>query len=368
MKYNVVHLTSVHNRSDVRIFYKMCKSLASSGYNVTLVVADGLGDTFYDGVSILDVGINSGRFLRFFAGSYKILFSALKLNADIYHLHDPELMFIGLILKFMGKRVVFDSHEDTAKQILIKNYIPYRLRRLISFLYAIIESGICRWFDGVVAATPHIRLKFEKINDCVVDIKNFPILSTEMLSNIQSQSKYICYIGDVSVQRGVVEVVKSLAHLDSDIRLVICGRFSDTNTEVYLRSLPEWHRVDYMGFLDRHSVFNVMSHASAGLVTLHPTITYIDSLPVKMFEYMAAELPVIASDFPLWREIIQRADCGLLVDPLSSLSIAKAVNYLLIHTEKAKVMGRNGRFAVINFYNWDVEALSLLEFYREIID
>lgn len=367
MKNHIVHLTSVHSRYDVRIFHKMCKSLALSGYGVTLVVADDLGDAVQDGVHILDVGLNSGRFLRFFVGSFKILFSAFKLKGDLYHLHDPELMLIGLILKIFGKRVVYDSHEDTSKQILIKNYIPYRLRHLISFLYGAFEGAICRWFNGVVAATPHIRRKFESINSCVVDIKNFPILSNEVFPEVRSRERYICYVGDVSVQRGVVNVVNSLAYLSSDIRLVICGRFADSSIELYLRSLPEWHRVDYKGFLDRHSVFDILLHASAGIVTLHPTITYVDSLPVKMFEYMAAELPVVASDFPLWREIICRAGCGLLFDPLDSISIAKAVNFLLCNSEEAKLMGRNGRAAVIDLYNWDVERLRLLEFYRGIV-
>ena len=120
------------------------------------------------------------------------------------------------------------------------------------------------------------------------------------------------------------------------------------------------------GFLNRHEVNAVLAKSRAGLVTLHPIINYIDALPVKMFEYMAAGIPVIASNFPLWREIIEGNKCGLCVDPMNSKEIGKAIKYLKDNPKEAEDMGKNGRKAVEDKYNWPLEEKKLLDLYKRL--
>jgi len=105
----------------------------------------------------------------------------------------------------------------------------------------------------------------------------------------------------------------------------------------------------------------------AGLVTLHPIVNYIDALPVKMFEYMVAGIPVIASNFSLWREIIEGNKCGLCVDPLNPSEIAKAIDYIMTHPAEAQQMGKNGLRAVQEQYNWDIEEKKLLALYEQLL-
>ena len=92
----------------------------------------------------------------------------------------------------------------------------------------------------------------------------------------------------------------------------------------------------------------------------------MDAQPNKMFEYMSAGIPVIASDFARWREVIDEKDCGLCVDPLDSLAIARAIDELIINPDKAQRMGENGRSAVESQYNWPAEEKKLLSFYSSI--
>ena len=162
---HTAHLTSAHVRDDTRIFLKMCTSLAKNGYNVSLIVADGKGDELKNKVNIYDVGAKTGGRLSRMTRTVKKVFEKAKiLDADIYHLHDPELIPIGLKLKRMGKTIIFDSHEDVPKQMLGKPYLNAPLRYLIGQTFSLYEHYACRKLDGIIAVFPFFRDKFLKIN------------------------------------------------------------------------------------------------------------------------------------------------------------------------------------------------------------
>lgn len=305
----IAHLTSAHPRHDTRIFIKQCRSLAARGHDVTLVVADGLGNAEIDGVVIRDVGRAAGRLGRMVWSVRRVYKVALELDADIYHLHDPELLQIALGLQRRGKVVIFDSHEDVPKQMLSKPYLgPIRLR-LIANIFSYFERYICSRISGVIAATPTIRDKFSEINVCTVDINNYPILGElEMSSSWASRQTEACYVGSISATRGIVELVDAMALTLPGVRLNLAGGFETSDLEAATRQADGWSRVDFHGYLDRIQVRDLLGRSVVGVVALHPTSNYLESLPVKMFEYMAAGIPVIASDFPLWRQIISDAD------------------------------------------------------------
>jgi glycosyltransferase involved in cell wall biosynthesis len=177
----------------------------------------------------------------------------------------------------------------------------------------------------------------------------------------------ICYVGGISKIRGIVESCEAMGIITSNVRLHIAGNFDDDSLRSYVKTMPGWGRVVEMGYLDRCGVSSLLDRSIAGLVTLHPVPNYIDALPVKMFEYMCAGIPVIASDFPQWREIIATYDCGLLVDPLDPKAIATAIDFLVLNPSVARRMGANGYDAVMKFCNWGIEEEKLLYFYRKML-
>jgi glycosyltransferase involved in cell wall biosynthesis len=349
---------------------KECVSLASHGFEVFLVVADGKGNEQKNGVNVIDAGKPKGRLNRMIQISRKVFKMAFQLECDLYHFHDPELIPTGLHLKRKGKIVVFDAHEDLTLQLLSKPYLNLFSRRLFSILFGVFESFTCRHFDAIVTATPSIRDKFLKMNQLVIDINNYPFpdeLKSE--KNTESEKKsQICFIGGITAIRGIKELILAMESVKSDVRLVIGGEFSENEFSVQLNSMPGWKKVTELGFIDRNEVRDVMQESIAGMVTFLPVPNHINAQPNKMFEYMSAGIPVIASDFPLWREIIIDNHCGLCVNPEDPSSIASAIDFLATHPDEAKRMGMNGKAAVKAKYHWGSEEIKLISLYNRLLD
>ncbi len=367
MQTKIIHLSSAHQRYDIRIFIKMCCTLAKiPEYSVALVVADGKGNEVKSGVQICDVGMSSGRLNRMLKATKKIYQKAKELDADIYHLHDPELIPVGLRLKKLGKRVVFDAHEDFPKQLLGKPYLNRPTKILLSKFFELYEKWTLKKFDYIITATPYIRDKFLQINPHSVDINNFPILG-ELSNSIPWSGKKdeICYVGGIANIRGIKELVKSLEFTDN-ARLSLVGQFSEKDVEEEVKSYRSWEKVNELGFLGRSRVSEIMSQSKVGMVTFHPLPNHINAQPNKMFEYMSAGLPIVTSNFTLWKEIVEGNNCGICVNPLEPREIAKAINYMIFNPEQAEQMGKNGKQAVIEKYNWAIEEKKLLNVYREL--
>lgn len=367
----VCHLSSAHRGLDVRIFRKECVSLAAAGYDTHLVInatTQDVANAATKGVKVHPMTPPFGRFSRIFKQTWRCYKIGRQLNADIYHLHDPELIPYGMLLSLAGKQVIYDVHEDLPQDILSKDWIPLWARKMISTAAATLEYIGARWFFSVVTATPFIAERFRSFNPQALAVNNFPILGElDAAASWEAKLDEICYVGGIGKSRGIREAVKALELVQSAVRLNLAGQYAERAVEVEVKKATGWSRVNELGFLDRVGVRDVLGRSVAGLVTLHPIINYLDALPVKMFEYMAAGIPPIASNFALWREIVEGNNCGLCVDPLDPVAIAKAIDYLVTHPEEARQMGENGRRAVMTKYNWSIEEKKLLDFYATVL-
>ena len=382
----VVHVTTVHPRDDIRIFRKECVSLAQAGYGVVQVVGDGRGDAQVQGVRIVDIGERpAGRMARMQRQPARALATVRRLRPALVHLHDPELLPVGVALARQGIPVVYDAHEDVPRQILTKQWIPALLRPVISRAFEFYENRQVRRLAAVVASTPHIEQRFAAVAPRSLAVPNYPHLNELALGPAPStegaradgpvgphhmpvppRDRAVCYVGGIFRTRGALQMVRAVAQVPG-LKLLLCGGFEDAAIERELRAEPGWANVEYLGVVGRTEVREVMARSQAGLVTLLPLPSYLDALPIKMFEYMSASLPVVASDFALWRDIVERHACGLCVDPEDPAAIAAALRQLLDDPEGAQRMGRAGREAVTAHYHWPVAEQRLLGLYRDLI-
>lgn len=362
-------LTSVHPAFDARIFHKEAKTLVKGGYEVVLI-GQHSAEEVVDGVKIIPLPTPKSRFERVTKIGWKLLRAALREKADVYHFHDPELIPIGLVLKFFGKKVIYDVHEDVPEQILSKDYIPKFLKKLVSGSFKIFENYSSKAFSFVITATDAIACKFLKRTSNVISVKNYisgEYAKTKAQSKISHNVLKVIFVGGIYRERGIIEGIKAMNLLsDLPLKLVLYGSV-DEKFSLELKSLDVTGRLDYQGIIPYTEVADRLKEADIGFICDCPLKRHMEGLPVKLFEYMAAGLPSIASNFQLWKEIVEGSHCGICVDPTSPEQMAEAMKYLYENPSERRQMGINGRKAILEKYNWEKEGRKLLNIYSRIL-
>lgn len=361
----ICHMSSAHKSDDDRIFLREAVSAAKAGHK-TYIVAP--GKTYQkDGVHIAGIGNwKVSRLQRMLIVTRNIYKRALEIDADIYQFHDPELLPMGLKLKKKGKIVIYDSHEDVPRQILSKEWLPLPVRKTISGIFETYEKFVSRRLDCIITATDHIKEIFQKSGATTCVVRNFPILDDihGENDNYTQRLNVLCYAGGLTKQRGITKLVEVIDNVDA--KLLLAGDLEEDYKQV-LEKMPGFSKTQWKGYLTRDEIEMLYNESKIGMAVLEKTPNHINSLAIKLFEYMAAGIPIICSDFPLWKEIVEQNGCGICVDPCSTKMIIKAIEKILGNPQLAKQMGDCGKKTVQEKYNWDKEKNILLELYESYI-
>ena len=368
----LVHATYVHGSRDVRIFHKECRTLAAAGHDVHLIVP--AADDVTDGAT--EGGVTFHAVPRATAGTpwgrlreWQTRFSAVidRLGPRAVHVHDPLLVPVALAARERGAAAIYDAHEEHALHAWRMRHLPWWRRAMLARAYGRAERAARDHADLVVAATPQIAVHFPPLR--TVTVRNLPILGEfEAIPPCPADgAATFAYIGGLTDSRGVPQMIDAVAALDPDVRLALAGVIDVAASQRAWEARPGWAHVDALGWLDRAGIVDLLAKCRAGLVVLQPSPDFETSWPVKMFEYMAAGRAVVASHFPLWREIIDDAQCGMIVDPTDVSAIAGALQELVNDPDRARTLGANGRRAIAERYAWHHDAERLLEAYARVL-
>ena len=362
----VCHFTSVHKANDVRIFEKECSTLAAAGFDVTLV---SVKTDFNHGHKITHIELvpeKPGRLYRMRKFSKEIYKAAAKVNAEIYHFHDPELLPYGKKLVKAGKKVIYDIHEDLPRALLSKPYLSKTVSRILAGMVERYENRIAKKLTALICATDHIKERFLKINKNTHSIYNYPLTENLVLPDTEKEPNSVCYIGGITQIRGLYQLFDAIEKTDA--KLLLAGSVESAQMQERIDKLVEKGKIEYFGVVSRKEVIKIMNRSNAGLLTFLPEPNHNYAQPNKLFEYMSAGIPVIASSFPLWKKIIADENCGVCVDPENADDIAKKINMIINDDKTAHHMGVNGFSAVTDKYNWVAEGQKLIHLYRAILE
>ncbi|MBX3575931.1 MAG: glycosyltransferase [Rhizobiaceae bacterium] len=367
----IVHCTSVHRWDDVRIHHKMARALAAAGYDAHVVAIDREADApraFASGgatIHLLPGRSIAGRLQRVARGGLAVARKAATLDADVLHVHDPELLPFMLAMRRGKAKLVFDAHEDLRGQIASKGWIPGPFKAAFRGVARTLEWA-ARGGDGIVTATPHIAAKYGA--DSVV-VQNFPLMEEFAGAVVPAgaRSDRAVYTGIITRGRGIVQLVAAVGLVDELEGLELAGTFESDALRREVEALPGWRKVAYHGQVARPVLAELFGRASVGVVTFLPEPNHVNAQPTKLFEYMSAGLPVVVSDFPRWRALADGAGVAEFVDPADPQSVAGGLRTALARPpeERARLAGIARRL-VEERYSFEAEFPKLAALYERL--
>lgn len=363
----VVHISTVHSPHDPRIYHKQCRTLARAGYDVTLVIPRDGDFSPQGGVKTIMLPRPKNRWVRLLRTCRLAYRAAKDLDARIYHFHDPELIPFAHMLKNKDNIVIYDIHEDYETAMAHKEYMPKPLNPAAAMAYRNGTRLLIKKFELCLAEKYYVD-KFPW-GKCIL---NYPHLSMPAHVPREEEPKDLLYVGNVTPARGAF-IHASLPGLDPRVTVHYLGRCSKKIADqINKENQGQQERIKITG-VDRYVPWEQIHAACfqpnwlAGLALFPPSGHYEKKELTKFFEYMAAEIPILCSNFPQWKEFVEQYDCGIAVNPEDNQEIARALNYLMNNPQRASEMGCNGRRAVEAGLNWESQGEQLVAWYSELL-
>jgi glycosyltransferase involved in cell wall biosynthesis len=365
-KIKVGVITTVHDPNDTRIYHRQIQTLIINGYKVFYFCKEA-PKTHSEATIILLPQFNNA-YLRILISPIVALYKTLReKQIKVYHLHDPELIFVGLILKWFGKTIIYDAHEDLPSQILTKNWIPIFFRKPFSKLANWIENSFLRSLDAVITVTEPLVERFinARLNRVTL-VRNYPLMNELVFEKTLDKSIDVIYVGEASVPRGLKLMIEAFLQSKYAQSFVIIGRMNPINFLESYSTHPKYHGIKYLGPKTRKEVAKYLAQSKIGLVPLLDTPNNRIGYPTKLFEYMSVSLPSIATKLPLIQEIRNSAQAFLLVEPNHISDMADSIDLLLTNPMLRIELAQNGRKAIESIFSWENEESKLLNLYAEL--
>jgi glycosyltransferase involved in cell wall biosynthesis len=362
----VCHVISGYLRDDARVFYRQCISLSKNGHEVIVLTNDSEPDCETENVwfracehywpSRLKVILFAKR---------QFLSKALEIDADIYQLHSPELLTLIPALKKRNKRIIYDAHEDMPRHIIEKDSIPWFARSILARIIDLYMKRAFSHVDSVISPHQHVVQELSGVVTNCVEIANFPLVEEKeklVKNDFLNRETVFCYAGTVYPYSNQELTMAAISNIGS-AKYVVAGHIDDAHLkELSICSGSEQSK--FLGRISKTELGCVLDSAIAGLVVYDYKLNLGGKLGSfgtnKLFEYMEAGLPVICTDYEIWRSVVEGEGCGICIEPGNFDQLYQALLKLAENKDLAYEMGCRGRAAVERFYNWGSEEAKYL--------
>ena len=375
----VVILTSKHGAFDVRVFHKQARTLVEGGYQVVLAAPHPERHCHVGGVRIIGLPRIGSRGLRALYW-FPVLWHALREHADIYQFPDLDLLPCGVLIQwFTRKPVIYDALEWYPGKMLIRQWIPPRLRQLVCRMVQTIEPFLAHRLAATITADHGTagELRRRGVQN-VVTIYNYPL--PDLCPRRQASRKdrdrvpHLLFVGGIGPNRGIFLMLDVMAHLVNDMRLPahlhLVGPIESEavrlGIEERLTTRGLWSFVHLEGTVPHNRLGDYLNRAHFGLLIVNPDLCRLN-IPTKLFEYMAAGLAVIATRAPMTAYYLDEVKAGVLIDSQDPRDYAQAVVDLWHNPDTMDEMTREGRRAYETAYNWRSEGRKLSALFGQLV-
>lgn len=368
-KSTVCQLSTLHYALDTRIFYKYAQTLHKH-YRV-IVIGIHPKKEVIKGIEIIPFKIYKNRTWRLFTSWFNMFRMALKTKADLFHIHDPELLPCALLLHIIGKKVIIDVHENIAADIFDKDWIKFK--KTTYNIFNFVESIACKRIPVILAESSYEH-RYKQISKNTTTVHNY--VAPQFFNELQGLNRnplHLFYMGIVLENRCIFEIIASVHELHNrgyKVHFHCVGqRYSKLVQEIEKNETYQNLKA-YIHFYGRKNLsegYKISQQCGIGLCLIKPMSNSIESKPTKIFEYMAIGLPIITSDFKLYKKLVSENGVGMNVNPISVEEISNAIEKLINDPVQIKEISEKGKMLVNTCYNWETEAKKLEEKYAEIL-
>ncbi|RRB00888.1 glycosyltransferase [Larkinella rosea] len=363
----ILHISTAHPPYDPRIMYKYLPVLADE-YDVYCAIPNA-DPNVSPKVHFIKLPYYKHVILRFFITCPLIVWKTVRLRPDLIHIYSAEFLPYAYIYRMLGAAVIYEVQENLYKKIHLKRHNRgWLLKRAFQFF----DQKARRDFSLIFTEHGYLTTYTDLAKPYAI-IYNYPLLpfldSFRRTYRRASDPIDFFYIGWLSFERSIVTLLEGMALLKSthpNFKVHLFGHCSFTSQD--LEALPAYQLVKdnliFYGYTDQAKAFAKAAKSVAGLALLKPVGDYPESYTTKMFEYMVLGLPVITSNFPLYRAVVEENRCGFCIDPTDPVALVESLRFLIDHPTEAEQMGKRGRKAAETTYNWSSEQPKLLNLYK----
>lgn len=370
-------VTSIHPDFDARI-WKHARILAANGVGVDLICPWEVGEQeVLDGVTLHPFPKATSRMSRLFQIPARVLPRLRKIlrDVDIVHFHDIDLLpWMAIVSLF--KPVVYDVHENYAHEMLVRDWVPVLLRRPLFHAVHWGQFFMSMVVRNIVLVAPSQKPDFSHRRFNQIYLYNYASIALldGVVNDHEKREDVVVFIGSQHVNNGsllLLDIAEKAVERLPNIKFLATDRFSSAAfrshviSEIERRGLNE--RFKLIPNVKPHELMAVLNQATIGISPNLRVPQQIMGIHTKIFEYMAAGLPVVVSDLPHQLEVVSNTSAGLLARPEDADSFVDAVERLVGNRSYATQFGQNGQRGFRDQYCYESQAEELLAFYDQIL-